>query len=133
MASKKKRRKVLIKARDLMNDGGKHWMQGEFEKQFYVTGQIDVETSYCSVGAINKASVGDSYPELNPSILSFLKKRKRKLSDQVCRDLFELGGLKIFRKQKYVNKNSVVDWNDHHKTTWSEVDAAFAKAIKELS
>jgi hypothetical protein len=45
--TKKRVREILIESRNLMNDGGKHWIKSRLSRK-----RTNGEVSYCSVGSI---------------------------------------------------------------------------------
>ena len=110
----KARRDVLLRARDKMNDSGRHWVKG-FYKTF-TKGKVEGEACYCAVGAI-KAST-----------------RNKLLRESAYEDLIMFGGInsQLFSSVFHDNERKIINWNDDWNRTWEEIDSAFRKAAKDL-
>lgn len=104
---------LLERAHELMNDGGKHWMQGAYSLKNEGTGAL----SYCAAGAI-------------------LEARGSKMTESVrARALAALGGAIATKEAGALRSGdwvTIINWNDDPRRTWAEVSSMFKTAIRQL-
>jgi hypothetical protein len=107
--------KVLKKARDLMNDQGAHWIQGRLRSRNTATGEV----SFCSVGAVMEAAMGDENSLIRREALLVLAES---VDPSFKRDGEFFGGVID------TAKGIVIRWNDSPDRHWTVVDKKFAEA-----
>ena len=107
MSVDQKAAKLLADALALMNDGGRHWYQGDF------TGETEKgDKGYCASGALRMAAFG-------------------RIEENAARP--EWAAYLIARKAlKDIIGDSIPYWNDASNRTWADVRRAFRSAIKSL-
>lgn len=100
--------KDLEAALDLMNDEGRHWIQGKAKSDLPLD---DGKHGFCSLGAIYQATGGWDTPSGTQA------RRYSGAAEALTRTLD--GDLVSF-------------WNDNPYRTWEDVKTAFQKTIKRL-
>ena len=102
---------ALLAARELMNDGGNHWIKGKIRlpQLFKRKNGLQTETCYCSIGAIQAATKGNRALRLR--CYAALNKA-------------------IGRPGNAGYIGTILSWNDNYERTWSEVSRAFRRAAK---
>ncbi len=108
---------VLDRAIELMNDTGKHWVQGRFQQCL----DDPDEFAYCSVGAIRKAA-GISNVDFNDNPVSSaavaaVARAYLPITKDQLRDEWHSG-----------TANVVMNWNDSNGTAWEQVVRRFKRA-----
>ena len=106
---------LLRQARDLMNDQGKHWIQGQSATlRGFDDGQPQYER-FCSIGAIRYVLTGDPFNDGNADENYLVQ----------CLDAqITLPGA----RGDYQGSDKVVLWNDMTGREWGEVYEAFTNA-----
>lgn len=107
----------LRAARDLMNESGKHWVQGKFQ---YPVSSFAEETRYCAIGAIRKVVSGDAYKNTEEAREIAAVLREQIIADGVGPDDGPLDEEEV-----------VVLWNDSTLRTWQEVSDTFLAAAEK--
>lgn len=107
-------REILREARDKMNDNGKHWIRGDYFKRIRGRGNC-----YCSIGAIHSVT------------------RKKHEREAAYLALCERGVGSSTRNSygtinPYTAESNIIRWNDNFNRTWSDVNKAFRKAVRNL-
>lgn len=119
----------LREALALMNDSGKHWVQGDFIEVVdeYVTpdGTYKEEYGYCSIGAIRtvlNGSVEDSSPESDAVALA--------LADVLPETppFMQFSSESDEGYARRVALDKIVNWNDDMERRWEEVVEKFNEA-----
>lgn len=103
--------KLLMAARELMNDKGRHWIRGA------IKAKINGEMCYCSLGALFEArrSAGASNEILNAAQVQ--------LAEIVRPDM-----INPFSTELIGPRLTITTWNDTRASGWEEVDEKFRAA-----
>lgn len=114
---------ALRQARELMNDSGKHWYQGDWYEIL-----DDGTTAYCAVGALRQVTGSTNNPVLWRA-LEFLG------TDEEIRVYNrEVHGYDNVAEgyPKIAEQDAVINYNDEPERTWEEISSAFERAEKKL-
>jgi len=116
---------ALAKARDLMNDKGKHWTKGTSRKPIRVWRGEIVEYAYYSSGALTEST--DDWGQIHPNPVRLeaivaLSQNPQIAAIDVLKysDPYEEALAKI------------ITWNDDPDRTWDEIDTAFRETEERL-
>lgn len=110
-------------ARELMNDGGDHWTQGD-----YVTLDLGGVRRFCMIGAVRHSlfgeADGDQVNESDPRFIAITYALK-----DAIRELFPNRAGTPAKDATSV----VIDFNDDDDTTWEDVEVVLRHAEKALA
>lgn len=106
---------VLLNARALMNNKGKHWIKGKLRKN-----KPSIGMCYCSVGAIRAAAPGDGNKRLRAAAYKSLAKE---ISPSYSDTYDEYG--------KYA-REVIITWNDGWCRTWQEINLKFRQVAASV-
>lgn len=108
-----------------MNDSGAHWYQGDYN--FY---DDDGEVSYCSLGAINLATMNDpiGVPYTGDERVADRDAVVTALAKQIDYDLPETVVIPPGVKEAESFASKIVYWNDDPERGWPDIVAAFTAA-----
>ncbi len=114
--TKKEISRILREARDLMNDGGKHWIKGKLSRT------SKGEKSYCAIGAVCtvvgvRRSQTRISKEARPALLA--------LAEEIWDDRAARGH-SVWRYTDDYNILSTI----YGSTTWKDIKRVFTKAAK---
>lgn len=104
--------KVLLNARELMNNRGKHWIKWEFRRK-----NKNGELCYCSIGAIRAAAPGD---------------KNKRLRAAAFRALAQLIDPNYADGTKTAAQSVIMSFNDSDSTKWGDVSKLFRKAARSV-
>ena len=120
----RKAARMLIRARRLLNDGGKHWIKGNFKRDIK-PGVV----GYCSVGAL--LHVRDSKPDLSDP--DAYERAMRMLADTVFETYAEEAAVEdAYDVNEEDSETIITTWNDQGNRTWNDIDEAFRKSALAL-
>lgn len=116
------------RARELMNDGGEHWMKGEY-KQWH---DSEALLRYCSIGAIRETLFDgvDDVDINDPQYKRIVKALATAVRDEVKEGRYEppLNRRDVVLALAGDHEGIVIDFNDHDMTTWQDVERVFKRA-----
>jgi hypothetical protein len=111
MTFEEKVAKCLLDARELMNNGGKHWTRGAFKRRLDKD-----EYAYCSIGAIRAVTTS----------------KDQKIRNEAYRQLATMIYAGPETRNVRVAQGRIVQWNDM-KATWGDVSRTFRQAAKRAA
>lgn len=109
---------IILEARDLMNDGGKHWIKGIFEEYDPETG----EKSYCTVGALYVCFLNRNIPFYVYDDISL----------QLVQTISEYSGWHGESVISCLSRFSITSWNDAPERTWEDVERVLTETARRL-
>ena len=102
----------LIRAHEIMNHKGAHWIKGHFFKKVLKPGWKKPERCYCLAGGVNAATTN----------LTLRRKTKRLLVQTIHQ---------LYRGQFYSHTfQTIYSFNDTAGTTWRDVERVIVTTIK---
>jgi hypothetical protein len=115
---------ALDKARELMNDNGRHWIKGQ------LSGKKNGEVAYCSLGGIDRASKRNSKANHLAKVLlaEIITGEERPSKREPYPNQTELTSM--YRDRTWA-QNKIWRYNDSPNTRWSGVSTRFKKAAKK--
>lgn len=121
------------RSRELMNDGGEHWMKGEY-KEF-----DDYDTlRFCSIGAVREILFDPDDVE-NVDIGDGRYKRIVKALAEAVREELKAGR---YNPERHIlertlagidHEGIVIEFNDFAETSWADVERIFRRAEQTLA
>lgn len=125
------------RSRELMNDGGEHWMKGEY-KEF---DDFDM-LRFCSVGAVRETMFGDA-DGLDVDILDQRYQRVIRALAEAVREELKAGRYEPHTDAQRsrtlhiatpdIAETVVIDFNDNDRTRWEDVERVFKRAEQTLA
>lgn len=114
----------LREAIDLMNDGGRHWIQNS-----YVRPLVGGGTGYCAVGAI--ATTVGFRPDREAILIALTSELLITLGEEPrCSWHFTINSERQPRAQ--IDPSPIINFNDTRGRTWREVKSLFESTIERL-
>jgi len=113
---------ALKEARELMNDSGAHWTQGQWARQ-----TDNGDTAYCAVGALRSVTgyvSGDDYGPVLWEAIQILSENEE--VKEAAREQFE----EEFEMLPPVDR--VIAWNDDGSRTWEEISEIFTRTEERV-
>jgi len=115
--------RILRQARDLMNQGGKHWTRGKLRKG-------RKEPMFCSVGALNAVlgrpntdKSGYKVDNDNRAVVYALANEIRRTERRPP--------FKEFNERNDTDAMTIIwNYNDKHYRTWADIQGVFTRAAK---
>lgn len=124
---------ILRAARDRMNHGGKHWIQGaeqgrlgDYRDGIDENDPLFHELGYCSIGSI-KEETGTSRAEYEAALTELARSIDSE-SVQDYKDTYS-------DPEDFMNviSDMIAERNDHYETGWSDVRSWFTRAARRAS